>query len=128
MSIQVGLTGYIQVTDTISGTVAYQKALSSLLNTGLTSFGETQQGSYGTGGSALTLPASPVYFVYIKNTHGTQNIAITWTPTGGSLVAGPTLGPGAAVIYIATSAVGGFSAITLTGSATATTAEFILAG
>jgi len=128
MAIQASLSGYIQVTDSVTGTVALQKALSSLANTGLTGFSEINQGSYGTGGTDITLPVSPAQFVYIKNTHGTQTLTVTWTPNGGSSNPVVTLEPGSAIILMEAAAGGGITALHLVGSASNTTAEFIIAG
>jgi hypothetical protein len=128
MAISLGLTGYIQATDSVSGTVALQKALSSLSNSGLTGFGETQVGSYGTSPTSISLPVSPAQFVYIKNTHGSQTLSVTWTPQGGASNPVITLEPGSAIILVEAAAGAGISALSLTGSASGTTAEFIIGG
>jgi hypothetical protein len=128
MSISISLSGYIQATDSVSGTVALQKALSSLSNTGLTAFSEVQQGTFGSSPTSISLPVSPAQFVYIKNTHGTQTLTVTWTPNGGSSNPVVTLEPGSAIILCEVAAGAGITALSLTGSSSNTTAEYIIGG
>lgn len=127
MSQLTAFAGTITISDVVSNNLALQKVLSGFGFTG-TVFTSGESISVGTGGSALGLPVSPVQLVYIKNTHATQTLAITWTPTGGASVAGPTLQPGACVLLVESNLTSGFTAITLTGSSAGTTVEFILAG
>lgn len=128
MSIQASLSGFIQVTDSTSGTVALQKAFAGLLNNNLTVFSEASQSLFGTTPTSIGLPASPSQFVYIKNTHATQTLTVTWTPNAGASNPVITLEPGSAIVFIETIVGAGITALTLTGSAAGTTAEYVIGG
>lgn len=128
MAIQASIAGFIQVTDTVSGTVALQKALSSLSNTNLGAFSEAQPATFGTSPTSVALPVSPVLFVYLKNTHATQTLSVTWTPNGGASNPVITLQPGSAIILLEAAAGAGITALAVTGSLAGTTAEYVIAG
>ena len=127
MSITATLAGNIQLTDSTTNATVFTKQLLALLMVG-TSFTETNAASIGTSPISITLPVSPTQFVYIKNLHATQTLAVSWTPTGGSSAVIQTLQPGSVVIFSELAAGSGFTALSLTGSGAATTCEMVLAG
>jgi len=127
MGTTVSLNGYIQATDSITGTVALKRLFQSLATTG-TIFVESQGGSVGTSPTSLTLAVSPVQFFYIKNTHANQTLTITWTPNGGSSNPVVTLEPGSAIILCEVATGAGITAISLMASGASTTYEFLYSG
>jgi len=128
LSVTVSLTGSIKATDSVSGTIALSKVLTALATPG-TSFSEASALSIGTSPVVIGLPISPTTFVYIKNTHITQTLSVTWTPNGGASNPAITLQPGSWIGFgEVVQALGGITALTLTGSGAATTCEYIIAG
>jgi hypothetical protein len=127
MGTTVSLNGYVQATDSITGTVALKRLFQSLATTG-TVFVESQGASVGSSPTAITLAVSPVQFIYIKNTHANQTITVTWTPNGGSSNPVVTLEPGSAIILVEATTGAGITALTLTGSGASTTYEFVYSG
>lgn len=127
MSVSATLSGTIQLTDSTSSVVAFRKNLANLLFTG-TIFEEGQSVSIPASPTSITLPISPVQFVYVKNLHATQTIQVTWTPTGGASNVVSTLQPGSCIILCETATGGGISALSLLGSGAATLVEYIIAG
>lgn len=87
------------------------------------------QASLASGANAITLPITTVQFIYVKNTHATQTIAVSWTPTGGVSAIVNTLRPGDFIILSASAGAGsGFTVLGLNASGAATTCEYILFG
>ena len=127
MSITATLSGGIQLTDSATNSTIFTKQLLSLLMVG-TSFGETQSASIGTSPTSITLPISPVQFLYIKNLHATQTLKVTWTPNGGASNDVVVLQPGSTIIFLEAAAASGITALSLTGSGAATICEYVLAG
>jgi hypothetical protein len=127
MAITASINGNIQLIDSSSGSVAFKKTLTALSMTG-NDFLESNTASAGTGGLSVTLPVSPCLFLYVKNLHASNTLAVSWTPNGGSSAAVITLGPGSSIQFQEVTAANGITALTLTGSAAATTCEYILAG
>lgn len=127
MSITSSVAGTIQLTDSATNSTIYYKQLINLLMVG-TSFLETQPASIGTSPTSITLPISPVQFLYIKNLHATQTLTVTWTPTGGASATVQTLQPGSIIILLEAATGGGITALTLTGSGANTNCELVLAG
>ena len=85
--------------------------------------------SLASGANAQTLPISPVQFIYLKNSHATQTIQVTLTPTGGVSAIVQTLRPNDWIIFSTSAGSGsGFTALSLTASGAATTGEMILGG
>jgi len=81
---------------------------------------------------SLTLPATTVWNVYVRNINSTNTISVTGTPAGGGAWASPLiLAPNAIFIYMATfaanPAAGGLTAITLGSNGANTYAEVMLA-
>lgn len=85
--------------------------------------------SLASGANAQTLPIATVQYIYLKNSHATQTIAVTLTPTGGASAIVNTLRPGDYIIISASAGAGsGFTALSLNASGAATTGEMILGG
>jgi len=128
LSVNVSLTGSIKATDSVSGTIALSKVLTALTTPG-TVFSEASGSTIGTTPTAITLPISPVTFLYFKCTHATQTIQLTWTPNGGASNVVVTLQPGSFVAFgEAVQATSGITALTIVGSGAATSYEFVIAG
>lgn len=128
MSVTISLTGSIKATDSVSGTIGLSKVLTALATPG-TFFTEASNASVGTSPSTVTLLTNPSTFLYIKNTHATQTLTVTWTPNGGASNPVLTLQPGAFICF--GEVANGFSGITglsLTGSGAGTTFEYIIGG
>lgn len=81
---------------------------------------------------ALTLPASTIYCLYVRNLSNTNNLTLNYTPFGASstsllLLAGATAGAGGYFIYHQPAeTAGGITAVSLTGTAV-TPAEVMMA-
>ena len=128
MSVTVSLTGSIKATDSVAGTIALSKVLTAL-STPATNFSEASGATVGVAPTALTLPVSPTTFVYIKNTHATQTLQVTWTPNGGASNIVVTLQPGSFIAFgEAVLGLSGITALTVVGSGASTSYEFVLAG
>lgn len=83
------------------------------------------------GPSAVTLPGTTVWVLYIRNLSGTNTISITLTPAGGSAWASPyVLVPSGIFMTMATfssnPASGGFTALSLGSSGANTFAELFM--
>jgi len=127
MSVTASLTGAVNVNDSASGTVTYSHQLSGLAFTG-TVAGLVQSMSVTNSATTITLPVSPVQFLYLKNTHASQTLAVTWTPNGGSANPVITLQPGSAIILAEAASGAGITQLQVSGSAASTTIEYILEG
>jgi len=128
MSITASINGNIQLTDSVSGTIALKKLLAALSMTG-TEFTEAQSVSLASGSNAITVPLSPVLFCYVKNLHATNTIQVIWTPNGGASATILTLQPGGSIMFCEpTTGSTGITALNLTASGAATTCEYVLAG
>lgn len=127
MSVTATLTGNITITDNVATTGSLSKVLTALMNTGTTS--EFVQSLILTAGAnPITLPISPVQFLYIKNIHASNTVIVTWTPLGGAPTVILTLEPGACIIYAEPIVGGGITSLSLNASGTPTQIEMILAG
>jgi hypothetical protein len=84
-----------------------------------------------TAGPALTLPATTIWVVYVKNLDAAATLTVQVQPTGGALPSAansPVLPPGGVYIYWApVESSGGITAVTLKSSAGPTAAEILLA-
>jgi hypothetical protein len=127
MSVTATLTGSITLTDSVGTTGSLNKVLTALANTGTTSE-FAQSLSLSSGANPITLPVSPVQFLYLKNTHASNTVIVTWTPNGGASNIVLTLQPGSTIIFVETNAVSGITALSLNASGTPTTVEMILEG
>lgn len=127
MAITASINGNMTITDASTGTVALVKLFSGLAMTG-TAFTEIQSVQVGTTPVLIGLPISPVSFLYIKDIHPSQSLTVTWTANGGASDMILNLQPGSAIIFCETFSNAGITALTLTGSSTGTTVEYIMAG
>lgn len=81
---------------------------------------------------AITLPASPIYNIYVKNNAAAGSgitIIVKLTPNGGAQQVLAKLEPGGVFLWwnvINTDANGGYTALTLTASGANTPVEYIL--
>lgn len=128
MSVTVSLTGSLKATDSVSGTIPLSKVLTALSTLG-TAFVEGQSLSIPASPTSITLPISPVTFLYIKNLHATQTLTVTWTPNGGASNVVLTLQPGAFISFGEdVQGLSGITALSVQGSGAATLIEYVLAG
>jgi len=128
LSVSVALTGSIKASDSVSGTIALSKVLTSLA-TNATAFSEAQSLSVGTGSTVITLPISPTTFVYLKNLHATQTVSVTWTPNGGASAVAIVLQPGAFICFgEVVQGLSGITALSVVASGASTPIEYVLGG
>ena len=127
MAITLSFVGQLNVNDSILGTTALSKQLTALSTTG-TVFSEANQLTIGTSPVSISLPVSPVNFVYLKNLHATNTIVVIWTPNSGASATIITLQPGAFIAFSENSGAQGISALSVTGSGAGTTLEFVIGG
>lgn len=126
MGVTGTYNGTLALTDNLAGSVQLQKLLNiSFLGT-ISEYSQSQ--SIGTSPTSITLPISPVQFLYIKNLSTTATVTVTWTPNGGSSAAIQTLQAGAVILFSQTGTAGGITALSLTASAASTPIEFVLLG
>lgn len=128
MGITTSLTGSIKITDNITGSTSLSKPLNNSYSGTVQTYG--QNVVVGTSPSTVTLPISPVEFIYIKNlstTSGTT-VTVTWTPTGGSSASIVTLDPGAVVIVSEVTTSNGITALSIVANAAGTPCEYVLCG
>lgn len=79
-------------------------------------------------GSAVSLPSSPVFSVYVKNLSGATNITVGFTPVGAGGASSLLLLPGGVFIYfLPAETAGGIAALTLTGAGSTVPAEVLVA-
>jgi hypothetical protein len=128
MAVSATLTGNIVLSSGIAGDVALSKLLSLAAISGTVLEGPNAL-SLSSGANAITLPIATVQFVFLTNTHATQTIAVTWTPTGGASAAINTLGPGDFIVLGTTARSGsGITALSLNASGAATTCTLAMLG
>jgi hypothetical protein len=127
MAITVSLSGGIQITDVVTNNLTLSKTLAALSFLGsVSTFAETV--NIPASPTSIALPVSPTQVVYVKNTHATQTLTVTWTPTGGASNVVVTLQPGAYILFAESNSTSGITALSLQGSGANTTAEYVLAG
>lgn len=80
--------------------------------------------------TAITLPTAQVRQLWLRNTHATAKVTVTWTPNGGASAVTLILGPNDAIGFWhqATSASYGISALSLTSDTLNATYELFLGG
>lgn len=128
MAITLSINGTLQATDSTTGVIALSKLISGLATTG-TVFSEAQTVTAATGGgTTVSLPISPANFLYLHNLHQTNTIQVTWTPSGGASAIVLTLQPLAFIIFSQPAGSAGITALNLVGSASGTTAEYVIGG
>jgi len=127
MSVTLTCSGTNSVIDSSSGAIAFQKGLSAAFVGSV--FSEAQTVTVSTSPVSIALPISPTQFVYIKNVTATNNtLIVTWTPNGGASNPVVTLEPGSFIQFVEATTGAGITALTVTGSAPGTLAEYILGG
>jgi hypothetical protein len=128
LSVTISLTGSIKATDSVSGTIALSKVLTALATPG-TVFSDASGATVGTSPTAITLPVSPTTFVYIKCTHISQTLQVTWTPNGGASNIVVMLQPGSFICFgEVVQGQSGITALTVVGSGAGTSYEYVLGG
>jgi hypothetical protein len=128
MSVTGAISGYISLTDSVSGTTALQKPFVNLQYTG-TNCAYVQSQVIGTTTVTFTLPVSPVQFLYFKNvTTGSGTITVTWTPNGGSSNPVLTLQPGSDIQFTEAASGAGITGFQVVASTSNTNCEYILLG
>jgi hypothetical protein len=127
MAITVALSGGIQVTDVVTNNLVVNKTLAALSFLGsVSTIAETV--SIPAAPTSIALPVSPTQVVYVRNTHATQTLTVTWTPTGGASNVVVTLQPNSYILFGEVNITSGITALSLQGSGANTTCEYILAG
>lgn len=127
MSVQIQFKGNVVCQDTVTDSISFSDPVNITSAVG-TTFTNTNALTISTTPVAITLPTSPVLFLYIQNTHLTNTVTVTWTPNGGASNPSITLAPGSFIAFSEATATNGITALTVVGSATATTLRYILAG
>lgn len=127
LSVTASLVGTVNLTDNIAGDTSLSKAINLSYTGTYSAF--TQSQLIGTSPVNLTLPGSPVQFLYVRNlaTASGQTLTVQWTPNGLGSQNITTLTPGAAIIFSETDTTEGVTAVTVTAALAATPIEFILA-
>jgi len=128
MAVSISLTGQMVVSDGVLGTTSLQKQLSVIMP-GF-AFSEAQYLSIGTASTSISLPISPVQFVYIKNLHTVNVITVTWTPNAGASNPVIALQPGSLIILseALNTPSSGITALSLQANLPNTPVEFLLGG
>jgi hypothetical protein len=127
MAITVSLSASIQAQDVVTNNLLLNKTLAAFSYLGsVSTFAESIL--VGTTPVVIGLPISPTEVVYVRNTHATQLLTVTWTPNGGSSAVVLTLQPNSYILFGEVNATSGITALTLTGSASNTSCEYFLAG
>jgi hypothetical protein len=125
MSLTAGLSGTISLTDS-GGSQALAKAISASF-VGAQVISATGQ-NIGTSPVTITIPTGTANFVYIKNTHASQTLTVTWTPASGSSNVVCTLQAGAILMLVEAVSGSGITALSLTASGASTPVDYFLAG
>jgi len=127
MALTVNSTGSISISDTVTNNLSVAKTITALLLSAST-FVTAETVSIGTSPTSISLPISPVQTVYIRNTHATQTLTVTWTPNGGASNIVVTLQPNSWIMLSESNLTSGITALSLQASGANTTVEYILAG
>lgn len=127
MAILISLSGAIQAQDVVTNNLILNKTLATLQFTGsVSTVGESI--SVSTSPVSISLPVSPTQVVYVKNTHATQTLLVTWTPNGGSTNPVVTLQPQGFILFGEPNITSGITALSVTGSGAGTTLEYFVCG
>jgi hypothetical protein len=127
MSASLQLNGNMTATDNTTGAVALTKVFTGITST-CSVWEQLAAVSVGTSPTSVTLPISPVQFLYLKNTHTSQTLSVTWTPNGGSSNPVIVLEPSSAIVFSENTSGGGITALSVTGSGASTSYEGIIGG
>lgn len=131
-NVNVNLSYAIQGQDIIANVVVFSRALQNFQLVG-TAWQASDWAQVPTGG--LTVPISAIggtaYFTYVRNL-GSNNITLSYTPTGGSSTSVVLLPQGAnsggIFLYAMTAETsGGITALSLTAATATTPAEYFIA-
>lgn len=123
----------ITIVDSTSSLQVFQKLLQSILFAATATFVDlsfkTQNGT-----NSITLPVTPVFFVYIRNVDTAADITVNYTPAAGTpgtmvLQKGATAGTGGVFIYTTpvSGGTGGFISLSITATGVQNV-EVIVAG
>lgn len=127
INVTVSSSGVVLITDNQSGSVTQQiPALTAFVGSVAEYYPSIVAAS--SGGTSVTLPISPVQFVYLKNLSTTIAVAVTWTKNGGSSQAILTLDPGGFISFCENSTSNGITALTLTAASSTVPVQMVLAG
>lgn len=126
MAISLAVSGTIQISDPLTGTLTVSKTLSQAFDGTVCSQGEAVK--FGTSPTTVTLPISPTQIVYIANLSQTATVTVTWTPTGGSSATVTVLQPLAALLSMESNTTSGITALSITASGANTPVDYLLAG
>lgn len=127
MALTTTLAASIQANDVVTNNLVINKTVAAFTFLGTVST-VAEAISVSTSPVVIALPISPVQVLYIRNTHATQTLTVTWTPTGGASNPVITLQPNGYILFGEPNVTSGISALTVTGSAINTTLEYILVG
>lgn len=117
----------VSITDTLNVASPITKTVPTISFNGVAGqFTEYMQ--LASGANAITLPVSPCQFVYIKNLHASNTIAVSWTPTGGVTAIVNTLQPGGFILLTQPAAGSGITVLSLNASGASTPCEMFLGG
>jgi|SRR5882672_575999 len=94
-----------------------------------TAMGGPVQASLASGANNIPLPITTAQFAYVKNTHASQTITVSWTAGGVAAPSLMVLRPGDWIMFSASVGAGsGITVLGLNASGAATTCEYILFG
>lgn len=127
MSLLTTISAAIQVEDAVTNNLVLDKTLAAFSYSGSVST-VAEAISVGTSPVSIALPISPTQVVYVRNTHATQTLTVTWTPNGGASNPVITLQPNGYILFGEPNTTSGITALSLTGSFAGTTCEYILVG
>jgi hypothetical protein len=121
----------VQVIDTVTNTYRVNSAIGAITLTANVANYQSFAVIASSPGTVLTLPATKIWFLYVKNLDATANLTVQFQAFGGSLNTAANseiLTPGGVKIYANSSeGAGGIIAVTLISSSGPTAAEVLLA-
>lgn len=127
MALTTTISASIQAQDVVTNNLVINKTLAAFSFLGSVST-VAEAITVSTSPVSISLPISPTQVVYIRNTHATQTLLVTWTPTGGASNPVVTLQPNGYILFGEPNVTSGITALSVTGSAPGTSLEYILVG
>lgn len=126
MSVTASLVGSVQLTDNVSGDTSLSKSVNATYTGTNSAF--TQSQLIPNSPTSITLPGSPVQYLYLRNlaTASGSNLTVTWTPNSGSSNVVVTLSPGALIVFSETNTAEGITALSLNAAVAATPVEYVM--
>lgn len=123
--------GSLQVVDNTANVYRVNSTIASLIAQATVAYYDPYV-SVPTASTALALPSTTIWVLYIRNISASNTISIALTPTGGSAWSSPyVIAPTGVfctiVSYTSAPSVGGFTAASWSASAASTYAEILLA-